>query len=166
MSSAPAEILSRFPGPVVLAPSRRKWLFVLGVSVAFVAIGFWMRHDEPLGGWLVVGFFGLGTLVAPLMLLPGAGGLRLDSDGFEMMTLFRRHHSRWAEVSEFEVVCVPPTLQTMVAFDHARAEDSALAKANRILVGRTSGLPDNYSLSYEDLAAIMNEWRARAISRA
>jgi hypothetical protein len=99
------------------------------------------------------------------MLLPGAGGLRLDSDGFEMTSLFRRHRSRWMEVSEFEVVRLPPSLQKMVVFDDVRTKDSALAKVNRSLAGRTGGLPDSYSLSHEDLAAIMNEWRARATGR-
>ena len=122
MSSAPAAILSRFPGPVVLVPSRRKWLFVLGGSLAFVAIGLWVRHDDPLWGWLGVGFFGIAALVGALMLLPGAGGLRLDSDGFEMTNLFRRHRCRWTEVSEFEVVRLPPSRQKMVVFDDARTE--------------------------------------------
>ena len=167
MSSAPAAILSRFPGPVVLVPSRRKWLFVLGGSLAFVAIGLWLRHNEPLWawlGWLGVGFFGIGAVVAALMLLPGAGGLRLDSDGFEMTSLFRRHRSRWTDVSEFEVVCLPPSLQKMVVFDDARTMDGAMAKRNKRRVGRSSGL-DNYGLSHEDFAAIMNEWRARATRR-
>ena len=165
MSSAPAAILSRFPGPVVLVPSRRKWLFVLGGGVAFVAAGLWVMHDEPAWGWLAVGFFAVVALVGALMLLPGAGGLRLDSDGFEMTSLFRRHRSRWTEVSEFEVVRLPPSLQKMVVFDDVRTKDSALAKVSRSLAGRTGGLPDSYSLSHEDLAAIMNEWRARATGR-
>jgi hypothetical protein len=165
MSLEPAAILSRFPGPVVLVPSRRKWLLVLGGCLVFVAAGLWMRHDVPVWGWLAVAFFGVGALIAVLMLLPGAGGLRLDADGFEMTSLFRRHRSRWTEVSEFEVVRLPPSLQKMVVFDDARTKDSALAKANRSLAGRTGGLPDNYSLSYEDLAAIMNAWRARATGR-
>jgi len=165
MSSAPAAILSRFPGPVVLVPSRRKWLLVLGGSLAFVAIGLWVMHDVPTWGWLAVGFFGIAALVAAIMLLPGAGDLRLDSDGFEMTSLFRRYRSRWTEVSEFEVVRLPPSLRKMVVFDDARTKDSALAEVNSSLAGRTGGLPDNYSLSYEELAAIMNEWRARATGR-
>jgi len=165
MSSEPAAILSRFPGPVVLVPSRRKWLLVLGGCLAFVAIGLWTMHDEPLWGWLAVGFFGVGALVAALMLLPGAGGLLLDSDGFEMTSLFRRHRCRWAEVSEFEVVRLPPSRQKMVVFDDARTKDSALAKLNRSFAGRSGGLSDSYNLSHEDLAAIMNAWRARATGR-
>ena len=166
MSSAPADILSRFPGPVVLVPSRRKWLLVLGGCLAFVAAGLWVVRDDPLWGWLAVGFFGAGVPVAALMLLPGVGGLQLDSDGFEMTSLFRRHCCRWTEVSEFEVVRLPPSLQKMVVFDDVRTEDSALARANRSLVGRAGGLSDNYGLSHEDLAAIMNEWRRRALGRA
>ena len=165
MSSEPADILSQFPGPVVLARSRRKWLLVLGGCLAFVAIGLWVRYSDPLSAWLAIGFFGLGALVAALMLLPGAGSLLLDPDGFEITTLFRRHRSRWVDVSEFEVVRMPPSRLKMVVFDDARTKDSAMAKRNKSLVGRSGGLSDNYGLSHDDLAEVMNEWRVRATRR-
>ena len=165
-SEQPAAILARFPGPVVLTPSRLKFLWVLlgGVVLGFGGV-IMIRQDKPLG-WLVFGFFALVALVGAVMLLPGAGRLLLDAEGFEVTSLFRKHRCRWVDVSAFEVTRLPPANQKMVVFDDARSKDSALAKVSRSLAGRSGGLPDSFSLSYEDLAEVMNRWRARATARA
>jgi hypothetical protein len=39
-------------------------------------------------------FFGLVALVAPVAMLPGAGGLVLDREGFDVTSLFRRYRVR------------------------------------------------------------------------
>src|SRR5262245_88142 len=104
-------ILARFPGPVTLAISRAKWLAVLAGGAAFVAIFVWMLRAGPDDvssferwiGWAGFLFFGLVMLVAVVMLLPGAGSLTLDADGFETCSLFRRFNTPWGQVSEFEV---------------------------------------------------------------
>src|SRR5262249_61038879 len=83
-------ILARFPGPVALAISRAKWLAVLAGGAAFVTV-IWMLRASPDDvssserwiTWATLLFFGLVMLVAAVMLLPGAGSLTLDADGFE-----------------------------------------------------------------------------------
>ncbi len=44
MASRPdtSEILSRFPGPVTLYPSRKKWLLVCAGGALFAIGGVWM----------------------------------------------------------------------------------------------------------------------------
>jgi hypothetical protein len=158
-------ILSRFPGPIVLRTARLKALFVLATGVVLSFGGLIMIREGEAWGWLVFVFFLLMAAVGFVMLLPGAGRLLLDAEGFEVTSLFRRGRSRWADVSGFEVTRIPPAGQKMVVFDDVRTKDSALAKVTRSLAGRSGGLPDNYGLSYEELAAIMNEWRRRATSR-
>jgi hypothetical protein len=37
-----AEILSRFPGPLTLHPSRKKWLLFFSIGALFAAGGGWM----------------------------------------------------------------------------------------------------------------------------
>ncbi len=50
-------ILSRFPGPVTLNRSRRKWWLILLACAGFVAIGYGMISTHASGGWLVLMFF-------------------------------------------------------------------------------------------------------------
>src|SRR5262245_823235 len=115
------EVLSRFPGPVTLRPSRRRILLILLGSLVFVAGGVWMILAEAVAReerwmlWGSTGFFALCAAVAVVMLLPGAGKLVLDGDGFETTSLFRTFRIRWADTSVFEVFSIHS--QKMVVFD-------------------------------------------------
>ena len=157
------EILSRFPGPVALSPSRRKWILVLLGCAAFVAIGVGIMPKDKASTWFVIAFFGLGALIAAVMLLPGAGGLTLGRHGFEVTSLFRRHSFRWGETTGFTAAQIPRARRKMVVFDDANVKGSAMGSLNVALVGRTSSVLDTYGLSAEDLAKLMARWRERAV---
>jgi hypothetical protein len=51
----------------------------------------------------------------------------------------------------------------MVVYDDAAGRSSTLGAINASMIGRSSGLPDTYGLSHEELAALLNEWRRRAL---
>jgi hypothetical protein len=159
------EILSRFPGPVTLHPSRKKWLLIFATSAVFAAGGAWMiERGEPMG-WYVLIFFGLGALVAAAALLPGAGGLTLDREGFAITNLFRRYRVRWQDAAGFVAARIPPARQKMVMYDDATQRGKSLAQLNVAIAGRGAGLPDTYGLSADDLAQLMAQWRDRAVAR-
>ena len=155
-----AGILARFPGPVRLYPSRRKWLLVALGGIAFTAIGIGMVLTGDWTGWFAVGFFGLVAIVAILALLPGSSRLMLDKDGFEATTLYRGARKRWAETSEFGTADISG--ETFVVFDDLTLTPGALTGFNTSNIGRNSALPDTYGLSAEELANLMSDWRNRA----
>jgi hypothetical protein len=163
------EILARFPGPVTLNASRKKWIVILLGCGAFVAIGVWMtasgQTEDKIYGWGGLVFFGLGMVVAAIAMLPGASMLKLDRERFEVTSLYRRQSYRWQDTTGFEAVQIPPARQKTVAFDDVNAKKKALARLNVGLVGRNSGLPDTYGLYAADLANLMAQWRARAVSQ-
>jgi len=163
MQAAKADqILARFPGPVTLYPSRKKWLVILLGCALFTAAGVWMVATDAPNGWLVVLFFGAGSAVAATLLLPGAAQLTLDADGFQVTSLFRRFRSRWQDVSAFEVVSVPPANLKLVGYNDIVAKRRMLGALNRTIAGRNAALPDNYGLAVNDLAQLMSFWRERA----
>jgi hypothetical protein len=129
MPANAAELLSRFPGPVTLYPSRAKWLLFIAGGPLFAVGGLWMVLSGRGGGWLVLLFFGLGTLVAAAGLLPGAGMLRLDREGFEVTSLFRRHRILWRDVTRFEAGRIPPAHQLFVLYDSSKPR-LAVSKAS------------------------------------
>jgi hypothetical protein len=159
-----AAILSRFPGPVTLYPSRKKWLLVLAGSALFAVGGFWMIRQGNAMGWVVLIFFGLVAVVAAAAMLPGAGGLTLDRDGFEATNLFRRHRTRWQDATGFQAARIPPAHQNWVAYDDVNASTKRIAKFNVGIVGRNVALPDTYGLSADNLAQLMVQWRERALA--
>jgi len=165
MAIDPVQTLARFPGPVTLYPSRRKWLLIFAISALFTAGGTWMITSGDASGWFVVIFFGLGLIVAALAMLPGAGALMLDSDGFGVTNLFRHHRTHWQDTSGFAAARIPPARQPMVVYDDTTQSAKSLARINIAIVGRNAGLPDTYGLSAADLAQLMTQWRERALGR-
>jgi hypothetical protein len=157
-------ILSRFPGAVTLYPSRRKWLLVLLGCALFTAVGIVMVSQAAGGGWFVAIFFAVGAIVAAFMLLPGAGALALDADGFQATSLFRRRRTRWQDVTGFEAVQIPPSMQKMIVFDDSKMTGRTIAKLNAAIAGHNAGLPDTYGLLGDDLARLMTQWRQRAVA--
>ena len=158
-------ILSRFPGPVTLYPSRKKWLLVLAGSALFAVGGFWMIKTGDGRGWLVLIFFGLTAAVAAAVMLPGAGALALDRDGFEATNLFRRHRTLWRDATGFQAARIPLARQRWVVYDDVTQNKKSIAKFNVGIVGRNAALPDTYGLSADDLAQLMAQWSGRALGQ-
>lgn len=159
-------LLARFPGPLTLHSSKTKWLVALAVCAIFVVGGASLLTGEQrtwarLAGWISLIFFGLGLLVSAGMLLPGASSLTLHDEGFEIVHLYRRTALTWRAASGFEARRVG--LQKIVVYDDAGNLKDSLAKVNASLVGRNSGLGDTYGLSADDLAALLRQWRKRAL---
>lgn len=149
------------PEELKLYPSRRKHIRLAAVSGAFVSASFWIPDGSAAKWWVAV-FFGVCLLVFLTQLVPGVSNLRLTSEGFIVRSLMRNSPIiRWSEVSPFVVVWVQN--RKMVVYDSQvdRATSPGLAEASTFLVGASSGLPDTYGMSAEDLATLMNEWRYR-----
>src|SRR5690606_27719346 len=85
----------------ILRPSPLKWLAMGAISATLVWVGSAIVSTHPLLAWAGIGFFGLCAAVALLNLLPGASGLVLDGEGFEIVSLFRRSRIGWDEVTRF-----------------------------------------------------------------
>jgi hypothetical protein len=158
-----AEILARFPGPVTLAPSRLKWVLILLGCAGFVAIGILLMPKSEAMTWFAIVFFGVGTAVALVMLMPGAGGMKLDGAAFEFTSLFRSHSVPWRDATGFMAGTIPRAGKMMVFFDDARARGKALGQLNVSMTGRNAAVPDTYGLSADDLASLMAQWRERAL---
>ena len=155
-------------GERVLRPSRRTWLLVLVISLAFVAVGLLAlfgprpaEQEDVWVMWLCVGFFGLVAGVSVLQLLPQTSCLRLDTEGFTIRSLFREQTYRWDDVDTFGATRIGPN--KMVGFNFAphfrRAE--RLRGVSAALAGFEGALPDTYGMKAEELAHLMNEYKYR-----
>ena len=167
----PDALMRQFPGPVELSVDKRKFLFLLVGLAIFGGVGIWFLLHEQRGlfatimVWLAV----IGCVVAvPVMiaLMLQGSSLRLDREGLRIRHAWRTTVTRWRDTSEFEVAALPMVATSsgtrMVVYDDA-GRSSTLGAINSGLVGRSSALPDTYGLSHEELAALLNEWRRRAL---
>ena len=153
--------------PVTYSASRKKMLMLLGVSLAFVAIGVWLYEDPEnrLMAGLCAGFFGLCALVALVSLHPRAAYLTLNEQGFEFCSLFRKHFVAWSAVQEF--VPISMSGNAMVGFYYVPGQNAPkMRHVSNFIAGVEAALPDTYGHSSVDLARLLNELRRKYGARA
>lgn len=162
MSLDPVADDEPLPRTMTLKPDRLRWLVVFLICAGFVAIAIWLGPGDPVLFYGAGGFFLLCALIAaPLMFGVGAS-LTLDREGFTCRTLFRSFRRDWRVCSAFYPVSTG--MRMHVGFSTAQDESAhpKIAAANRAIIGASGMLPDNFGLSAEELADLMNSYRARA----
>ena len=152
---------------LLLRPSKRKWICLAILGVVATAVGVWMIRDGSFLGWVAVVFFGPTTVVTVGNLIPGSGFMRLTSEGVFIRTLWWPFIYRWQHVENFRVkrfpwdYSSPHKLFPRVAFDIADWTAVSLAARWRSFVAGGHGvIPDTYGLHAQDLADLLNQWKA------
>jgi len=151
--------------PLRLCTSRRKMLWLLVGSAAFVAGGVFAVPESPAAAWGAIVFFGLGVVVAVVNLLPGGSYLELEQRGFTTCSLFRKSFLRWHDIAEFYPFSVGgPREMVAVRFAPGYRELAAARSLMTRLAGAEGALPDTYGMSAADLAALLNKVRSEHTS--
>jgi hypothetical protein len=141
--------------------SRTKALLLLIGSIAFVAIGWWMKEEEPLIGWLCVVFFGLGIPATLIMLLPGVMYLRLDPDGIEICTIGGKNKIRWQDVESFKIVSIRGAKMIAINYRASFTEQKVARAVAGALFGMEGAIPNIYNVSLAELERVLNQWLER-----
>jgi hypothetical protein len=150
-------------------------LLLLCGSLAFVAGGFLILGQKTdfgylpteIAGWSGIIFFGLCAIVFLITLIPGASYLRLQKEGLEVCSLFRRNTTKWQEVECFGIytgsrrafrnkVMINLTLEK-----ESNPRMAAMRARARRLSGFDGMLPDTYGMKAENLVALLTEWKTK-----
>jgi hypothetical protein len=168
-------LLQRYPGPVELhVPQRKTLLILVGVIVFAGTCAYYLHKEKPdilIAGflWFCVAALALSVPFVLYQLIRGAS-LRLEEDGFRIKQPWKWRFVLWKDTSEFGIGSTAlieshkNDWSTVVTFDNKNIDEGKLSFLNRSIVGRNSALPDTYGLSPEDLQALMNGWRERALA--
>lgn len=164
------DLMSRFPGPVVLRASPRRHLVLMLSSAGFAAALAWILfYDE---GWSLSArillwpgliLFGGGSLLMLAMLIRRPS-LTLSIEGLLLDNLWRRGLMRWNDVGTFAVWSDPVAGMPLVVFDDHTGQGPAIGRFDRTLTGRNASLPDGFGLLPEDLAVLLGQWQERALA--
>ncbi|MDO9412712.1 MAG: hypothetical protein Q7T81_09085 [Pseudolabrys sp.] len=162
------DILSKFPGPIVLS-SRKKNLALCAMCLAFsvllVAIGLLNDFSADVTSAMIFSsvavLFISGVVLFAVLLLPGACVLTLDRDGFEATFAFRKKRVAWKDASDFRSFAMRGN--SAVLFNEALAKPNWYARLNGALSGCNSGVQASYGLYADDQADLMSRWRERAL---
>ena len=170
-----AAILARFPGPVLLRPSRLKWSVYTVLTLLWAIGSAWGLHAfataEDYSPWILI----LNVVVAGLLavmgighLIPGVAGLTLDRDGFEVRDPVRRWYYPWNDVSAFEVAGSRLDFLLRNRWPPRRVVFDSMAKraGKPAEGGRNSALIDPCGMDPAELATLLNDWRERALRAA
>ena len=156
------------PSLIIMRPSKRKWIGVMLICLAFVLLSVVRIADDGVA-WIdygVIPVFGLGALMAASQLVPGWNELRLDVEGFSVVRLGFTNRIRWLDVAgDFTTCKIHRTTLVMFSLNPGVGRARWAHKANLQLCGQTHGLPDTYKSSAEDLAGLMSSLRHRAAQR-
>jgi hypothetical protein len=162
---APAAILNRFPGPVLLPYSRKRAIFTLIVAIAGCAISIWVirsgdksLYDTIVAPIALLVFVGLGGRSLILLFRPATASLTLDAKGVQIRGLLRNERFLWRDVSGFRPAPGPRTFSfdVVVIFVHPdNPGEEPVA---------VTSMSDGYGFSVTDLANLLNEWRERALA--
>lgn len=171
--SAVDAVLAQFPGPVRLSATKTMQKVILIGCLAF---------EFVLVKSLLTGQ-GVPALLVVLMLLVlcqilwsalvvfkrGALGLVLTSDGFTILYPLRSYTRTWKEVGDFKGATSRAPLFDMTFYNDRSSRKRLVEKLQSAIAtlrfGRTSTLPDTYSLGSDRLAELMTAWHQRALSQ-
>jgi hypothetical protein len=162
----PETITTNPPLAMILRPSRRRLFLLLFFMAGFFAVGVHIIRAGDLRGLVLATAFGAATLLALILILPGASYLRLAPEGFTICSLYRKFFLRWADVQDFRVVQIG--MNKMVGFDYAPhyTRTARLRRISAVIATAEGALPDTYGLRAERLAGLMTIFRARAAEAA
>ena len=149
---------------IVLRASAFRWVWVLIGSMAFVAFGVALALGAETSGvaqvigWILVLLFVFCAVVA-LRQMIDPGSLVISRTTIDMLRRGRLTSFEFADCGEFTTWRNPSRGTTFVVFDHLPDGDTEIHRANRHAMGGTRLFIDNYGMSPDALADLLNSVR-------
>jgi hypothetical protein len=142
--------------------SRMKAVWLLLASSAFVAIGYFMRAEQPFVAWACIVFFGLGIPLSLVMMFsPNSMYLRLDEEGFEMGSFIKKTRIKWTDVAGFELGAIRGAKMIAIIYaPHYEGQQIGRAVASG-LSGMEGAIANNYNAPIDEVLTTLNEWQRR-----
>jgi hypothetical protein len=146
----------------VVLPGRRRWAGLwFAVAAVGAAFGVAMVAGGAWAGWFLVLVFAPCASVLGLNLRPGANELRLDREGYTIVSLRRARRVPWSDVERIGVIdgAHGEPLVAVRFTPEAIAGDGDAAQIAATMGGYHRTLPASYGMEAADLAALMQRYR-------
>ena len=140
--------------PLILKPSKIKNIILILISVGFISLGITLLEKNLLIAVLNIVFFGICLIIFIINLLPNSSYLTIDEKGIEMKNLFRTTFIPWQAVSGFKTKLISVNKLVTFTIDEKLLESSKMK-------GKTGAFPDTYGMSANNLANLLNEYKAQ-----
>lgn len=145
----------------ILRPSIIKTIALLIVSIIFVYGGIILRDENQFMAWLIIIFFGLGTIVFVIQLIPNSSYLKLTKEGFEVKSLYKTNFTKWSDIDVFTTGYISKNLMVLFNYSNNHNKYNTGKKLAKSIAGNEGALPNNYGMKAKNLAILMNEWKSK-----
>lgn len=148
---------------LVLRANPRRPIIMLVGSAVFLVFGIFMIKVGELRGYMVAGPSVFFFVVYAINIITGTPRLLLTRDGFAIQNPMNSYSYKWNEVDSFSVDFLKGLkLKTVVFTLSPNCKKRLTERAGiRAITGHEGVLPNNYGMSPENLADLMNKWRGR-----
>jgi len=121
---------------------------------------------QVLQGLVGIYFLAIALLQAMAAVSVKIRSLRLSRDNFEIINLWKSKTIRWNDTGEFTVTTHPYDVRRKLVVCNINSSRTSVS-SNKATVGRNFSLRSIYGLkTHEELAALLNAWRARALQES
>ena len=156
--------------PLVLRPSRRGTIAAFGVAALFGFVGlFFAVSGGVIGAIFCFVLAGIGLFAGVVAVMPRRTELRLDDQGFAVVSPVKTWKAAWSEIERFQPDTVPmgPRNASVAVVRVVYREGFGAAHEATSLPGKVLGVDEHYvmpgygNLDNEGLAALLTTFRAR-----
>lgn len=134
-------------------PSKVRLFLRLAGSLVLMTAGIVALTHSPWN-WLAVLLFSTCSLIYGLALLPQATYLRLEKDGFILVTAFRPSTYKWGEVDAFRVGKIGTIAVVCFDYQNPQAQGSVFSI-------QESNLPVVIGFSPDELVRLLNDGKSK-----
>lgn len=142
----------------VLQSPKQKQLGWIAMGAGVACAGYAATLLGVSAGWILVGMGAFISTGFALVMAAGRNALRLDAQGFAVVSLLRCVRYRWEDVVVFAVVKQPVFGVEAVVFEltpAARSRNPTEARVEHAASGHDGGLPETYGLSARALCELL-----------
>jgi hypothetical protein len=125
-----------------------------------------MINEGAAIGWLPASFFGICFVVAQWQLVVRPSFLYINVEGFAVGSKRRFHTYKWSDVEVFYVHSIHGNEMVMFNMSPGFQRSSAMRSAAKSFTGFEGALPDTYSMTPKELAALLNDYRHQFMERS
>ena len=155
--------------PKTLTPNKLKTIGYLLCCLTFVYVGIEIIKENTFMKWLGIAFFGFGSIVLVILLLPNSTFLKIHKNQIEIRKFYKSSFISKKEILEFGIVEIPIIHigytflnyhKKMVGFNLVKSSKSntRLNKTYKSIFDYQKTLPDNYGYKPEKLVELLNDW--------
>jgi hypothetical protein len=151
----------------VILRTRKSWAFLCAMFLGILPMLVVLMTVVLTPGWVItplhwvlILLFGILAVLFIAQMLPNSSYLLLKEDGFTLCSLYRKWGLNWSDIEEFRVGVLAETDVVAFNFSSTYNRRQKVRKITKSMNGFEMALTDTYGMSAEELARLMNNWKA------